>query len=217
MGLVLGRIYGMEEKRSFQSVQSHAWHKQSVARKKLTRSFAIASRLICHSSMASWRMQTRLDGVYVAVHSWRFKGVHSEYNENEPNTQIYAARTFVNTSIVVFRMQSIKIKRDSSFVNLYPDVFENPTPSVSMSWLSIYCSHHNQGLRQRSPNFLDAGPISRSYPASAGRTILCIEIKKIQHVQHQSRLYFSIYFLCSLTCLQYDLWNYFVCYITVVG
>ena len=49
--------------------------------------------------------------------------------------------------------------------------------------------------------------------ASAGRTILCIENKKIQT---HTTIHICIYFLCSLTCLQCDLWKYVFCYIIVL-
>jgi len=59
-------------------------------------------------------------------------------------------------------------------------------------------------VHQRSPNFLDAGPNTRSCQRPRGEIHSVLKKKQLTH--HHSRLYtgIAIYFICSETYLQCD-------------
>jgi len=65
---------------------------------------------------------------------------------------------------------------------------------------------HNDSL-QRFPNFMDVGPNLRSYQRP--RAGLFRALKNNTHITFVQ--YIAKYFLCAVTCIQYDLRNCFVC------
>ena len=91
------------------------------------------------------------------------------------------------------------------------------TTQLIMHLGNIECRLEGFRLKQRSQNFLDAGPNSRSYQRP-WTELFCVSKTK-KNTTRITPVTFVFFYLFSLLviCLQCDLWHYFVCYITAVG